>query len=112
MDKPKSEMNAVELILAIHRQDNAPSLNILPGLWKRVVDEHWTFWVNGHREARAIEDSLLGSQGARVNPYDCWVEFNGWPAGSFSLPTGEGVIAAGQAANYETFCEALRRVLP
>lgn len=104
--------NACSLILDLHKHDGTLPISKLPGLWKRKLDERWTFWVNGHMDGpRKVEDGDQGGQGFEVHPGDVFVEFNGWPAGSFSLITGEGIIAAGAAANYETFCDALRGAL-
>jgi hypothetical protein len=75
----------------------------LPGLWYRKLDDQWEIWVNGQKEPLRTE------HGMSIDPYDCYVQFNGWPAGLFSIPTGEGCISAGGLANYETFCDALER---
>jgi hypothetical protein len=97
------ERNAVILILELHKADGVLPLSHLPGLWHRKLDERWEIYVNGHAQKMRIE----GPGEGEVLPFDCYVEYNGWPAGMFSIPTGEGCIAAGSAANYETFCDAL-----
>lgn len=79
------------------------SINQLPGCWEHAIDEHWRISVNGHCEETA------DSKGNEIAPYNCWVEFNGWPAGYFD-PTG-GVLAAGEAANEQTFMEAIHRAI-
>ena len=80
-------------------------LNKMPGLWHRKLDEHWAIWVNGKTTTQSTPD------GAAVDPFHCYVEFNGWPAGILSVPTGQGAIAAGKLANYETFCDALKAAI-
>jgi hypothetical protein len=75
-------------------------LNAKPGCWEYQVDAHWWIAVNGHREA------LKCSKGVEVKPFECYAEWNGWPAGSFS-PAG-WIMAAGEAANEDSFIEALR----
>jgi len=76
------------------------NINQLPRCWEHYVDEHWWISVNGHRE------TISNSRGVEVAPYNCWVEFNGWPAGYFA-PNG-GTIAAGMIVNEGTFIEALK----
>lgn len=97
--------NAVELLLGLWKADGVGKLCRLPGLWERRLDDKWVIWVNGHEENLSTPDAVP------VSPYECYIEFNGWPAGSFSIPTGKGLIAAGTAANYETFCDALERAV-
>jgi hypothetical protein len=68
-------------------------------LYHVKLDDRWEFWVNA-------TDKPQEADGAPVNPYECYVKFNGWPAGLFT-PYG-GTFAAGSAANEESFCEALK----
>lgn len=75
-------------------------INKLPGLWEVELDERWRIWVNAKTE------KLKTARGVEVMPFHCYVEFNGWPAGTFS-PYG-GVIAAGSVANEEALLVALR----
>jgi len=70
-----------------------------PACWEHDVDGHWWICINGHKE------TVKNSDGFDVEPFDCVVKWNGWPAGIFS-PAG-GVIAAGACANENTFIEAL-----
>ncbi len=65
-------------------------------LWTHKVDEQWTFAVNANREPVKTVD------GVPVDPFHVYVEFNGWPAAVIS-PTGDGVFAAGTAANVTAF---------
>jgi hypothetical protein len=76
------------------------SINKLPACWEVQVDGRWWVAMNGHGEA------VKASDGADVPPYSAWITFNGWPAGVLS-PVG-GVIAAGSAANEDTFIDALK----
>ena len=43
-------MNAIELILDLHKHDGTEPISRLPGLWYRRLDDCWEFWVNGHME--------------------------------------------------------------
>lgn len=76
----------------------ASDLRNRPGLYVFDVDDHWRVELNAHPE------EIEGVPGfhARVN-------FCDWPAGVLS-PIG-GVIAAGAAANEDTFIEALQERL-
>jgi hypothetical protein len=76
------------------------NINRLPGCWEHAIDAHWTIAVNGHQQP------IKTSTGVEVAPFNVWVEFNGWPAGYFDA--SGGTLAAGEAANEVTFCEALR----
>ncbi len=89
-----------DLCLAL---DAAPA-NRYPGCWELRLDEHWEIAFNGHGE------SVRSSHGVAVEPYHCYVQFNGWPAGVFG-PLG-GTIAAGELANEETFLAAVRSRMP
>ena len=80
-------------------RDEAP-VNQYPGCWEVQVDPWWIAF-NGHDEARAC------SKGPRVDPYHCYVEYNGLPAGIFN-PRG-GVIASAEGADESAFIEALER---
>jgi len=40
-------MNAVELILELHKHDGTEPISRLAGLWYRRLDGRWGFWVNG-----------------------------------------------------------------
>ncbi len=100
-----NEPNAVELILELHKADKEAVIG--DRVWKRVLDAHWTFWVNGNPETgKGGTDDLHD-----IPPYDCYVEFNGWPAGLFSIVTGEGCLAAGSLANYDSFCQGLKKAI-
>lgn len=74
-----------------------------PDCWEYDVDEHWKISLNGHTEPRQ------NSSGVTIPPFNCFVEFNGWPAGLFSA-TG-GTIAAGKRANESEFISAIERAI-
>lgn len=90
------------LLARLATKDDAAPLNKHPGCWEREIGEWWIA-VNGH------EDAIKCSHGAEVPPFNCYVEFNGWPAGLFD-PLG-GIIAAGAAANEETFAAAVEAAI-
>ncbi len=103
------DLDARELIFALHKKDGIAPVSKLPGLWYRKLNDTWSIWVNGHLETLKAEST--DGCGMEVAPADVYVEYNGWPAGTFSLITGSGVIAAGEGANYGTFCDALREAI-
>lgn len=78
-------------------------LNKRTACWEYQIDLHWWIAVNG--TTKTIECS----KEVEVEPYHCYVEFNGWPAGLF-CPYG-GTIAAGTAANERTFIEAIESLI-
>jgi hypothetical protein len=79
----------------------AAPMNKHAGCWEHQVDKQWWVAFNGHPEAKKT------SNGQEVDPFHCYVEYNGWPAGVFT-PYG-GVIAAGEGANENTFIAAMVR---
>jgi len=74
-------------------------INKLDGCWEYKLDDNWFIAVNGHRKA-------MKANGVTVQPFHCYVEFNGWPAGDLS-PFG-GWIAADAEANEDAFIQALK----
>jgi hypothetical protein len=76
-------------------------LNEHAGCWHHRIDERWAVWMNGHKVPMP---SVLEQW---LDPFHCYVEYNGWPAGIFS-PFG-GVIAAGEGANENAFIAAIER---
>ncbi len=91
--------------LAIADEDS-PITKFKPArCWHRRIDDHWEIWVNGHKEAKRGGPK----EDIEVQPFHCYVEFNGFPAGIFS-PFG-GAIAAGALANEETFAAALEKAI-
>jgi hypothetical protein len=91
------------LVCQLAEKDGVSGIHRLPGCWERKVDKHWWIAINGH------EEEVACSKGPKVPPFNCYVEFNGWPAGSFS--PYEGIIAAGELANEETFAAALEKAI-
>ena len=79
----------------------AAPMNKHAACWEHQVDAQWWVAFNGHPEAKET------SKGHQVEPFHCYVEYNGWPAGIF-MPYG-GCIAAGEGANENTFIAALAR---
>ena len=79
----------------------AGPLNKHPECWECVIDERWKIAVNGHAEPKKCSLS-----GLPIEPFHCFIEYNGWPAGLMN-PYG-GTIAAGEGANEHTFIEAVR----
>lgn len=76
------------------------AINRLEGCWEHQIDSRWWVALNGHRQP------IESSHGPTVEPFACYVEFNGWPAGVCTAFGGQ--FAAGAAANEETFLEAVR----
>lgn len=73
-----------------------------PGCWEYEVDERWRVALNAH----PVPKEASFSNGVPVEPFHCFVTYNGWPAFIFN-PYG-GVGAAGSAANENTFIAAVR----
>jgi hypothetical protein len=87
------------LIADLAIKDDMAPLNKHEACWERQVGEHWWIAVNGHKENKKC------SHGTKVPPFNCYVEFNGWPAGLFD--PFDGIIAAGSVGNEEAFAAAL-----
>lgn len=81
----------------------AAPLSQFPGCWEYRIDERWQVAVNGHTEPRKC------SHGPMVGPFECYVQYNGWPAGILT-PCG-GIIAAGECANEDTFIAAIEAAI-
>ena len=73
------------------------------GCWEHQVNAQWAIAFNAHPEPKAC------SMGVTVEPFHCYVQFNGWPAGVFN-PYG-GQIAAGEGANEDAFLAALEAAI-
>lgn len=87
----------VEFAYALGARD----LKALPGCWESEVDDHWWVAINGH------DTPTKCSHGAEVEPCGVYIEFNGFPAGSCNA--AGGILAFGDVANEETFCEAVEK---
>lgn len=74
-------------------------LNKRPDCWEHQIDSRWWIAVNGRSEPTKC------THGPMVQPYQCYIEFNGFPAGIID-PYG-GCIAAGEVANEDSFVEAV-----
>jgi hypothetical protein len=87
--------------------DGVETISLFPGCWTRQIGKHWWIAVNGHKQPMKASSPKGASKGdgIMVEPFHCYVEFNGWPAGIFS-PYG-GALAAGEAANEGTFIAAI-----
>jgi hypothetical protein len=86
-------------VIAVAERQGVKSICDMPGCWEFDAGKWWVA-VNGHKEA------VKCSRGAEVPAFHAYVEFNGWPAGLLH-PHGEGWLAAGAAANTETFVAAM-----
>jgi hypothetical protein len=87
------------LVAKLAEKDGASPISKFHGCWERQIGEHWWIAVNAH------EHDVKCSKGIEVKPFNCYVEFNGWPAGIFD--PFDGIIAAGSAANEEIFAQAI-----
>lgn len=92
-------MKLADLAIAL---DAAP-LNKHKGCWEHDIDQRWSVYWNGHGEPQK------SSRGVQVPAFTCAVHYNGWPAGLIN-PYG-GIIAAGEAANENTFIAAIEAAL-
>ncbi len=94
-----SDKEPIFMLLAkLAEKDGAAPLHKHDGCWERQIGEWWIA-INGHRDERKC------SHGAPVPPFNCYCEFNGWPAGLFG--PYHGIIAAGSIANEEAFAAAI-----
>jgi hypothetical protein len=84
----------------------AENIRALPACWERQIDDGWFIAINGHDQDMTTNGAKGGGNTPRtVPPFSVHVEWYGWPAGT--LTPREGWIAAGEAANVETFVAAL-----
>lgn len=84
------------------------SIKDLPSAWVQKVDDHWVFAINGHEEDIKVDLPELG-MAATITPFNAAVWFNGWLCASLS--PFDGVFFSGDAANENTFIEALDRAI-
>ena len=87
------------LTLLAEASRTALPLNKHDGCWEHQIDKRWWCAINGHKE------KMECSHGGKVPGFSALIEFNGWPAGIVD-PFG-GIIAAGDAANEDTFITAV-----
>jgi hypothetical protein len=90
-------MAIVDLALA----SGADPLNKHTACWEHQIDDRWWVAVNGHAEPKLSSHSNIP-----VNPFEAYVEYNGWPA--FVLNPYGGHGAAGSLANEDTLIAALK----
>lgn len=109
MDRPVLRAYGLigELYLAIH--DRPVGEQYPGGCWEHAVDDRWFVALNGHEEPMQAAGPEEELPPVTVNPYEVTVWFNGFPAGSMN--PFQGVLAAGAAANEDTFCEAVERAI-
>lgn len=79
-----------------------------PNGWAHKIDEHWFVHIAGSKDVKSAGGQNTAPP-VNVPAYHAYVEFNGWPAG-FINPYG-GVIAAGAAANEDSFIAAIDAAL-
>lgn len=101
-EAPISE--AFVLLAELAQKDGIASARDFEACWERQIGEHWWIALNAHKEAKPQTHS-----DAKVEPFHCYLEFNGWPAGIIN-PYG-GIIAAGDAANEDAFISAIQAEL-
>lgn len=89
-------MVVVQLGLALGKRD----MSKLPGCWEHQVDEQWWIALNPH------DGNEKCSTGAAVPGFSIYIRFNEWPAGL--IDPRSGVIAAGAAANEDSFIAAVQ----
>jgi hypothetical protein len=94
--------NLMEALIAYGKAHDAVPLNKFPRCWEAQIDEHWWIAANAHRYA------IECSHGPIVEPFHFYIEFNGFPAGVIDA-SGRGLFAEGEAANLQTFAEALQK---
>lgn len=104
-ERPIAE--AFILVAELAKADGAAPLNARTDCWVRRLDDNWTIAVNG--TDRTLECKPDGTMGAGIEPFHMAVWWNGWLAGLLH-PYG-GVIAAGSAANEESFVAAIRAAI-
>ena len=90
--------DARDLIFKLHKASGETPIG--GRVWYRRLNEQWEMWVNGNMKPATVE-------GNEIQAGDVYMQFNGWPAGIWNIIRGDGVIAAGGAANYDSFCAAL-----
>lgn len=99
-------VNDVFVALAKYAQKSGTP-TIKDKLWQVKLDDQWEFAVNGYAEKKETAPFLGSGFKKQLQPFECYIEFNGWPAAI--ITPGGGEFAAGEAANPETFISALER---
>jgi len=94
----------VDLALAL----GVTRIDLLSGCWTHRIDAQWWVAVNGHPGGMPASspDGASAKVPFIVPGQHCYVEYNGWPAGL--LNPFVGTLAAGEAANEDTFIAAIQ----
>ena len=77
-------------------------------LWYRELPGGWHFAVNGCKYPRDCTPAECMTVNLRPGSFAFW--FNGWLAGVLDI-LGDGCLAGGTAANYETLLAALGQAI-
>lgn len=86
------------------KKDGVVPISTAPdGIYRRKFGE-WEIALNGTGEQKAKSEAHPA-----LPPFNAYVQFNGWPAGIIG-PDG-GPLAAGSAANEDTFIAAIEAEL-
>jgi len=94
-----------DALMRVHKALALPPIGQMPEKhWTLHVDDHWSLYLNAASEPWTPCDPQSGD-GPALKCGECYVVFNGWPAGILH-PMG-GCLAAGEAANEKTLCAAL-----
>lgn len=98
--------------VAIRIFELADSLGVkgIRNIWQHQIDKKWRVGVNGHREEVDVPASK-DFMGAKIPPFSIAIWYNGWLAGLLTPPRFDGVMVAGEAANEDTFIEAINKRL-
>ena len=94
-----------QAVMDLHEAKGLPPLNEV-GVWGESLPDGWYMAINGKRES--VKVTPPNGMEAEVPPFTLVAWFNGWLAGSIH-PVAGGVLAAGEAANEDTFVEAIRK---
>ena len=77
-------------------------------VWHYKISDKWEIWINGNKvKAAGIRSD--GRPTSMLNPYEAYIEFNGWPAGI--MTPFESMIAHGTIANIFTLRDAIRAAI-
>ena len=87
-------------ICAIARKDGSKPFNRLSGAYY-IEAGSWELWING-----TLADLPKNGEHPPIPRFNCYVKFNGWPAGFFDPHTC--TLAAGGLANIFTLRDALK----
>jgi hypothetical protein len=101
MSKSDDVCEAFAVIAELGNILGAGPLSKYPACWELAIDDRWKIAVNGHKTPM-----LCSLSEKPIAPFNCLIEYNGFPAG-YIYPRG-GIIAAGTAANEDTFIKAVR----